>query len=189
LSVTFKVPSNTAALAVPALKVKSTVNASKSLLLLTSNSVALAPVRVTAVKSEFPSISILPATSAAIVTSVKFPFEEMVTAETNPSISTVSRLERLESVTEGPTEVVTSASLAPVISRVSRSVVLESVKVTTSFAEKDSTPFLMVIAPSNPLITAVLTSCNVILPSSIFSKVTAAGPVISRVISDWSPEA
>ncbi len=93
LPVTVRSPSNLAPVAVPALQVRSTVKASRSVLAFTSNSVAFAPVTVIVTKSVLPSMSILPATSAAIVRSVRFPFEVTSNVFKNPSTSTVSKLE------------------------------------------------------------------------------------------------
>ncbi len=75
------------------------------------------------------------------------------------------------------------------MSIVSRSSVPVSVNVTTLSAEKFSTPFLIVIPPSNPLMVTSLTSDTAIVPSEMLETLNEAGPVISKVMSDWSPVA
>jgi len=61
-------------------------------------------VRVTVVKSEFPSILIpaAPVTLPEMVTSVKFPFEERLTLFTVPATVTVSKSLLDDKVTSGP---------------------------------------------------------------------------------------
>jgi hypothetical protein len=146
LSVTSRSPSITAAAAVPALQVRSTVSAAISPLVSKSKAVAFAPVSVTVSKSPLLSTVIPPATSAEIVKVLRFALVPIFTEVASPAIVTDSRSPRLSKSIAGPYEgaaVVASGSATPVTSTVSILAVVVTVKETREFEVKDSTsPFI-----------------------------------------------